>query len=78
MDLGRITSIEFNHKQLEVAKTGQEVCIKIENTCGGAPKLLGRHFTEKDPLISKVSYFICLSSLFILKLNKFQFIQDKS
>ena len=38
-----------------MAKTGQEVCIKIENTCGGAPKLLGRHFTEKDPLISKVS-----------------------
>lgn len=55
VDLGRITSIEFNHKQLEIAKAGQEVCIKIENTCGGAPKLLGRHFTEKDPLISKIS-----------------------
>lgn len=54
VDLGRITSIEFNHKALEVAKQGQEVCIKIENTTGGAPKLLGRHFLQTDYLASKV------------------------
>ena len=52
--MGRITSIEYNHKPLEVAKQGQEVCIKIENTTGGAPKLLGRHFLQSDYLVSKV------------------------
>ncbi|CAF0725004.1 unnamed protein product [Brachionus calyciflorus] len=55
VDLGRVTSIEFNHKQMDVGKTGQEVCIKIENTTGGAPKLLGRHFLETDQLVSKIS-----------------------
>jgi translation initiation factor 5B len=55
VDLGRITSIEFNHKALDVAKQGQEVCIKIENTTGGAPKLLGRHFLVTDYLVSKIS-----------------------
>ena len=55
VDLGRITSIEYNHKPLEVAKMGQDVCIKIENTTGGAPKLLGRHFLVTDALVSKIS-----------------------
>ena len=55
VDLGRVTSIEFNHKNIEVGKTGQEVCIKIENTTGGAPKLLGRHFLVTDQLVSKIS-----------------------
>lgn len=55
VDLGRITSIEYNHKPLEVAKMGQDVCIKIENTGGGAPKLLGRHFLITDQLVSKIS-----------------------
>lgn len=39
---------------MDVAKQGQEVCIKIENTTGGAPKLLGRHFLQSDYLVSKV------------------------
>lgn len=51
-----MTSIEYNHKPLEVAKQGQEVCIKIENTTGGAPKLLGRHFLQSDLLVSKVIF----------------------
>lgn len=55
VDLGRITSIEYNHKPLEVAKMGQDVCIKIENVGGGAPKLLGRHFLITDQLVSKIS-----------------------
>jgi translation initiation factor 5B len=57
VDLGRITSIEFNHKPLEVAKQGTEVCIRIENTTGGAPKLLGRHFLASDFLVSKVKFY---------------------
>ena len=55
VDLGRISSIEYNHKPIEVGKQGQEVCIKIENTTGGAPKLLGRHFLVTDYIVSKVS-----------------------
>ena len=58
--MGRITSIEYNHKPLEVAKQGQEVCIKIENTTGGAPKLLGRHFLQSDYLVSKVIIYIII------------------
>jgi len=55
VDIGRVTGIEFNNKPLEMAKTGNEVCIKIDNTTGGAPKLLGRHFTQDDLIISKIS-----------------------
>lgn len=53
--LGIVTSIESNHKQVDSARKGQEVCIKIENVPGETPKLFGRHFDETDMLISKVS-----------------------
>lgn len=53
--LGIVTSIENNHKQVDSARKGQEVCIKIENVPGETPKLYGRHFDETDMLISKVS-----------------------
>ncbi len=69
--IGRVTSIEFNHKALEVARKGQEICLKIDhnaphphapntpqpNLDSGAPKQYGRHFDEKDVLISKVCGF---------------------
>ncbi|KAF4529429.1 hypothetical protein B566_EDAN003525 [Ephemera danica] len=55
VDLGVVTSIENNHKSVENARRGQEVCIKIECTGEGAPKMFGRHFDEKDLLISKIS-----------------------
>ena len=50
-----MTSIEVNHKQVERASKGQEVCIKIEAIPGEAPKLYGRHFDHTDILMSKVS-----------------------
>lgn len=53
--LGQITSIEVNHKQQDVARKGQEVCIKIENVPGETPKLYGRHFDHTDMLVSRVS-----------------------
>lgn len=53
--LGIVTSIECNHKQVDSARKGQEVCVKIENVPGETPKLYGRHFDETDMLISKVS-----------------------
>jgi translation initiation factor 5B len=49
-----VTSIEVNHKAVESARKGQEVCIKIEPISGEAPKMFGRHFDEKDFLVSKV------------------------
>ena len=32
-----------------------QVCVKIENPGGDAPKMFGRHFDETDLLISRVS-----------------------
>ncbi|XP_011138422.1 eukaryotic translation initiation factor 5B isoform X1 [Harpegnathos saltator] len=55
VDLGMVTSIEYNHKPVESARKGQEVCIKIEPIPGEAPKMFGRHFEAKDFLISKIS-----------------------
>ncbi|KAL5112753.1 Eukaryotic translation initiation factor 5B [Taenia crassiceps] len=53
--LGRVFSIEFNHKAIQEARTGQEVCIRIDPVEGEAPKLYGRHFDHTDLLISKIS-----------------------
>ncbi|GLG97214.1 Translation factor GUF1 homolog, mitochondrial [Gryllus bimaculatus] len=55
VELGVVTSIESNHKTVESARKGQEVCIKIEPIPGEAPKMFGRHFDEKDFLVSKIS-----------------------
>uniref|UniRef100_A0A7E4UU96 Eukaryotic translation initiation factor 5B n=1 Tax=Panagrellus redivivus TaxID=6233 RepID=A0A7E4UU96_PANRE len=53
--IGTISSIERNHEVVDLAKSGEEVCIKIENTTGEAPKLYGRHFTDKDDLVSRIT-----------------------
>lgn len=55
IDIGIVTSIEINHKQVDVAKKGQEVCVKIEPIPGEAPKMFGRHFEATDMLVSKIS-----------------------
>lgn len=52
-----MTSIESNHKPVDSARKGMEVCIKIEPVPGETPKLFGRHFDETDMLVSKVSVF---------------------
>ncbi|CAI5445568.1 unnamed protein product [Caenorhabditis angaria] len=53
--LGTVSSIERNNEEVALGKQGEEVCIKIENTTGEAPKLYGRHFTHEDTLVSKIS-----------------------
>ncbi|KAI1296499.1 Eukaryotic translation initiation factor 5B [Halotydeus destructor] len=53
--LGNISSIEINHKEIETATRGQEVCIKIDHTGGDAPKLYGRHFDHTDILVSRIT-----------------------
>ncbi|XP_058523510.1 eukaryotic translation initiation factor 5B isoform X2 [Ochotona princeps] len=55
VDIGIVTSIEVNHKQVDVAKKGQEVCVKIEPIPGESPKMFGRHFEATDILVSKIS-----------------------
>lgn len=56
IDIGRISSIENNHKPVDTAKKGQKVAIKI---VGGNPeeqqKMFGRHFEIEDELVSHIS-----------------------
>lgn len=54
-EVGIVTSVEINHKPVESARKGMEVCIKIEPVPGEAPKMFGRHFDETDMLVSKIS-----------------------
>lgn len=70
VDLGMVTSIEYNHKSVESARKGQEVCIKIEPVPGEAPKMFGRHFEAKDFLVSKVSASVISWSISILNVKK--------
>ena len=44
----------MNHKTVESAKKGQEICVKIEPIPGESPKMFGRHFEATDFLVSKV------------------------
>ncbi|PHT78726.1 hypothetical protein T459_16778 [Capsicum annuum] len=66
IDIGRIASIENNHRPVDFAKKGQRVAIKI---VGSNPeeqqKMFGRHFEIEDELVSKVSR----RSIDILKAN---------
>ncbi|XP_029023265.1 eukaryotic translation initiation factor 5B [Betta splendens] len=55
VDIGVVTSIEVNHKSVDSAKKGQEICIKIEPIPGEAPKMYGRHFEATDILVSKIT-----------------------
>lgn len=55
VDIGVITSIELNHKAIDCAKKGQEVCVKIEPIPGEAPKMYGRHFEATDMIVSKIT-----------------------
>ena len=54
LEVGIVTSIQSNHKEVETARKGEEVCIKIEPIPGESPKMFNRHFDEKDMLVSKV------------------------
>ncbi len=51
IDLGRIASLELNHKAVEKAKAGQSVAMKIEPSNSTESRLYGRHFDHRvsDP-----------------------------
>lgn len=53
--IGSVSSIEQSSKSVEFAKAGDEVCIKIDNTTGDAPKLIGRHFEVTDHLVTRIT-----------------------
>ncbi|EDV96178.1 GH15356 [Drosophila grimshawi] len=55
VNIGIVTSIESNHKNIDFARKGQEICIKIEPIPGESPKMFGRHFEADDMLVSKIS-----------------------
>jgi translation initiation factor 5B len=55
VEIGRVSSIEVNHKTVDRATKGQEVCVKIDPIPGEAPKMFGRHFEATDLLVSKIT-----------------------
>ncbi|OIT03308.1 PREDICTED: eukaryotic translation initiation factor 5B-like [Nicotiana attenuata] len=66
IDIGRIASIQNNHKPVDYAKKGQQVAIKIVGTNPEEQqKMFGRHFDIEDELVSKISR----RSIDILKAN---------
>lgn len=55
LQLGKVTSLEVNHKSMDVIKKGQAwggVAVKIE---GSSQPLYGRHIDESDILYSHIS-----------------------
>lgn len=56
VSLGRIDSLELNHKAVEEAHRGDSVAVKIRATNPEeAARLYGRHFDHNDELLSKIS-----------------------
>lgn len=56
--LGKITSLEINHKTQEIVKksqVGAGVAVKIEHAVYESARLFGRHFDEKDELVAMLS-----------------------
>ncbi|KAI3807490.1 hypothetical protein L1987_23420 [Smallanthus sonchifolius] len=66
IDIGRISSIENNHKPVDYAKKGQKVAIKITGSnAEEQQKMFGRHFEMEDELVSRISR----NSIDVLKAN---------
>ena len=76
-NIGILTSIQNNNKEVDVARKGDEVCVKIDPVPGEAPKMFGRHFDEKDFLVSKVNNSN-LRNIFFVKVIWIFFSTDKS
>ncbi|CCM01032.1 uncharacterized protein FIBRA_03080 [Fibroporia radiculosa] len=58
IDLGKITSLEINHKSQEIVKKSQAgggVAVKIEHAVYQSAKMFGRHFDDKDELYSHIT-----------------------
>ncbi|KAN0140215.1 hypothetical protein V8E53_002111 [Lactarius tabidus] len=58
IELGKITSLEINHKNMEIVKRSQAgggVAVKIEHAVYQSAKMFGRHFDDKDEVYSRIS-----------------------
>ncbi|KAI9572429.1 hypothetical protein HD554DRAFT_2015076 [Boletus coccyginus] len=58
IDLGKVTSLEINHKPFDIVKKSQAgggVAVKIEHAVYQSAKMFGRHFDEKDDLLSHIT-----------------------
>ncbi|KAI0751738.1 hypothetical protein C8Q80DRAFT_1159100 [Daedaleopsis nitida] len=58
IDLGKITSLEINHKSYDIIKKSQAgggVAVKIEHAVYQSAKMFGRHFDDKDELYSHIT-----------------------
>jgi translation initiation factor 5B len=56
LELGRIASMELNHKAVDTVRAGNSVAMKIEGTnAEQQARMYGRHFDHKDALMSKIS-----------------------
>ncbi|KAJ7638371.1 hypothetical protein FB45DRAFT_1054667 [Roridomyces roridus] len=58
IDLGKITSLEINHKAQDLVKKSQAgagVAVKIEHAVYQSAKMFGRHFDDKDELLSHIT-----------------------
>lgn len=56
VSLGRVSSIELNHKPVEqVRRGGPSVAVKLEQPSYEPIRQYGRHFTEQDDLLSRIS-----------------------
>lgn len=54
--IGKVIGIELNHKAKDVVRKGDPaVAIKIESPVYETPKMIGRHFFEKDQLYSRIT-----------------------
>ncbi|KAN0062424.1 eukaryotic translation initiation factor 5B [Thecaphora frezii] len=56
--LGKVTSLEINHKERETVtkkEVGAGVAVKIEHAVYESAKMYGRHFDEKDEIVSHIS-----------------------
>ncbi|XP_074311712.1 eukaryotic translation initiation factor 5B-like [Silene latifolia] len=76
VDIGQIVSIHCNNEEVDIAKKGQTVAIKIVGTNPDEKqKIFGRHFSITDELVSRISR----KSIDALKANYWEEIshQDK-
>ncbi|KAL0066009.1 eukaryotic translation initiation factor 5B [Marasmius tenuissimus] len=58
IDLGKVTSLEINHKAHEIVKKSQAgagVAVKIEHAVYQSAKMFGRHFDDKDEILSHIT-----------------------
>ena len=56
IDIGKIASMEHNHKEVTKATAGMSVAMKIEpGTPSESSRLYGRHFDHKDQLVARMT-----------------------